>query len=515
MKVREDMKRIDKHIGFILLAIMIASLTLTGAKPKKVLATETTSISESESNSKTQEGTDTETGPITEVPDSLSDVRITIEDGQSTPESKYGEKVKIEIPLINLGKDNAYNVRISPVLDSSSDVFPYEIQKMTYEKPVGKGTLYGTESKEKREAQLVEYDFITRKDVTTGYKKISFLITYETDNNNEESVIKDLFVKTIGPPEPTEPPVVTEPIPTPEEPISVPRVIVSGFTTQPGEVKAGEQFKLTLHITNTSSKTSVNNLEFNIHSETEGSDPATAAAAFLPVAGSNTVFLKSIGKEETKDITIDLIAKADLAQKPYIINLSMNYEDSKANQYTSESSVSIPVKQEARLEISEPQVMPNAIMIGQESNVMFSIYNTGKTKLYNVSVKYQADSVSGGEAFVGNIEPGATGNIDSMLLGQMPTMDDGIIKVIITYEDESGNVSTIEKELSLFVNEPIIDEEFPNFPGMEEPFEEESSSKVPIIIGLIVVVLIAIVAILIIRKRIKMKREGFEEDEIS
>src|SRR5699024_10294730 len=101
-----------------------------------------------------------------------------------------------------------------------------------------------------------------------------------------------------------------EPIPESEATTSVPRVIVSGFTTEAKEVKAGEQFKLILHITNTSTSTKVSNLEFNIQSEADGTDEATAGAAFLPVAGSNTIFLNSIGKEETKDISIEMTAKA-------------------------------------------------------------------------------------------------------------------------------------------------------------------------------------------------------------
>ena len=152
-------------------------------------------------------------------------------------------------------------------------------------------------------------------------------------------------------------------------------------------------------------------------------------------------------------------------------------------------------------------------MVGQEANVMFSIYNTGKTKLYNTSVKFVSDSISGGDAFAGNIEPGATANIDIMLAGQMPTMDDGIIKVLVTYEDEAGKENTIEKEITLFVNEEFIDEN-PMFPDEEFPMEEEggTSPLVPIII-IVILLIIGGVVFVILRRR-KMKKEGME-DEIS
>ena len=37
--------------------------------------------------------------------------------------------------------------------------------------------------------------------------------------------------------------------------------------------------------------------------------------------------------------------------------------------------------------------MPDAISVGEESNVMFSINNTGKVMLYNVNAVFEADSI--------------------------------------------------------------------------------------------------------------------------
>ena len=43
--------------------------------------------------------------------------------------------------------------------------------------------------------------------------------------------------------------------------------------------------------------------------------------------------------------------------------------------------------------------------------------------------------------------------------------------------------STLEKEMTLFVNEPFVDEEFPQFPDEEFPIEEGKTSPAPFIIG--------------------------------
>lgn len=450
-----------------------------------------------------------ETGTTATVPataDQTPDPDIAIIES-NLPTAAYGQGVSLALKIKNNSSIPAYNVRIKPVLSESPSIFPFEVREVTYERTITDGEFVPGDN------STVSYDFVTRNDVPGGTVRMSFEITYEKVQNSGErtTITKDIYIQTVAKPEP-EP----EPEKEPEEkkPASVPRVIVSGFTTDPETVRAGDTFKLTLHIKNTSGKTAVNNLEFDLQAVVEGKDAETTSAAFLPVAGSSMIYVESIPKNGTKDISIEMNAKADLAQKPYVLNVSMKYEDTDVNQYTSEASVSIPVKQEARVETSEPEVMPNSIEVGSESNIMFSIYNTGKTKLYNVSVAFEGDSVTGGDAFVGNIESGATGNVDAMLQGQAPTMDEGLVKIIVTYEDETGEKFTLEKDMTLFVNEIFIDEGFPGeFP--EEVIVEEGGANPFLIIVIIAVVVIGGgVAATIIIKRKKKKGEGME-DEIS
>ena len=59
---------------------------------------------------------------------------------------------------------------------------------------------------------------------------------------------------------------------------------------------------------------------------------------------------------------------------------------------------------------------------------------------------------------MGNIKPGETGNVDTMLTGVAATMDEGVIPIVISYEDENGNVSTETKEMTLFVTEAMLED---------------------------------------------------------
>ena len=229
-------------------------------------------------------------------------------------------------------------------------------------------------------------------------------------------------------------------------------MIVTGFTTDPAEVRAGSNFKLTIHLKNTS-RMKVSNMLFDLSAPTEVSDEQTTSPAFLPSSGASSIYLDSIAPNGTADISIELNAKSDLLQKPYNMELSMKYEDPNATQVEGSSSISIPVKQDARFEISDFEISPQSVAVGEEANVMCSLYNLGRIKLYNVKATFEGKNIKKSEVFIGNIESGATGSIDAMLEGKK--ISDGPAKVTMTlsYEDESGNISTTTKDLNLEVTE--------------------------------------------------------------
>ena len=171
--------------------------------------------------------------------------------------------------------------------------------------------------------------------------------------------------------------------------------------------------------------------------------------------------------------------------------------------------MSIPISQESRFDISTPEVVPDSITVGSQSNVMFSIYNTGKTTLYNVQVKMNADSIEESTAFVGNLQSGQTGNVDVMVTGAAATMDDGTINVDISYEDNAGNVTTETRTITLYVTEEFF-EEFVSDDMMVDMGEgemEEGSGKGRIIaivsVLLVVAAGVGIFAFVKIRKKKK------------
>ena len=421
-----------------------------------------------------------------------------------TSTANAGHHCEIAVPLVNLGETDVKNVVITPALSSDPAVWPFDIERTDYSQTCDE--LEGEDSgKEVLDRKYTfRWNLKTREDAITGYTKLVFNVTYNEADGTKGSVALDYYVQVNGV-EPTEE----------NGRISTPRVIVTGFTTTPEEVYAGDTFKLTLNLKNTSKDTTVSNMLFDIQGTQEGTDANNTYAAFLPTAGSSTIFVDSIGPNASKSISIELKSKADLAQKPYVVTVNMEYEDDKANPFTETATVSVPIKQESKVDLSSIQLMPENIEIGNEANVMFSIYNVGKTQLYNVNVKFVADSISGGEVFIGNMAPGATGNVDAYLMGQAMTMDDGTVKILISYEDEEGKEAVIEESMTLFVNEPYYPEMFED-PMMMGEMEEESKG-LPwwgIVLIAVAVLIVAVIVVVKIRKKKKAKRLAQEEMEL-
>lgn len=254
---------------------------------------------------------------------------------------------------------------------------------------------------------------------------------------------------------------------------------------------------------------------FNLEATVEGSDAQASYAAFLPTSGSSSVYTEQIAPGQTYDMSIEMEAKSDLAQKPYVLTVNMKYDTDEQINLSDTANVSVPIKQESKLDTSSADIMPESIEVGAQSNVMFSVFNTGKTTLYNVKVTYESASIESGVTYLGNIAPGNTGNVDSMVTGIAPDTGEGIVKAVITYEDEAGNESRFEKDLNLMVYEMAMEdipmEDFP----MEDMPEENTKKGLPLpaIIGIIVaVVLVIIVLIIVINKRKKAKKHKEDMD---
>lgn len=452
---------------------------------------------------------------ISSIPDSTSEF-LALADSYQTPTVKHGESVMLILPFVNYSEVELSDVVVRPEISNLVAEWPFEPNTSGATKTILSFPPYDNEKNIFDMRQEIGFTFVVREDVKSGFYPLKFNVTYSRGGTIEETTITT-YVKTIGTADSG-----TIDGGENDAQVSKPRIIVTGFETIPETVYAGDTFLLKVHVKNTSKTASVTNVLFDMQAMEEGSDKDNTFAAFLPTSGSSSIYIDTIEPGASKDLEIEMSAKSDLAQKPYVLQVNMKYDTKKAVDLSDTASVSIPILQEQRCETGDAEIIPGDIMVGDQANVMFDIFNTGKTTLYNVWVKFKADSISGGDTFLGTLSPGATGSVDAMLTGVAATMDDGKIIAEISYENESGVVTTKEKELTIFVNEDFGDMtgemmgvDVMDGSEMVGPvMEEGNSSAIKIIIPVVIVLILAGAVIFIVIRRNKKKKAEKELDEL-
>ncbi len=426
-----------------------------------------------------------------------------------TPVAKHGEYVYVVLPIVNMFKYNLQDVVVTPVISAKTDEWPFEIEATGYTEKIA--TLVGEDqiANPSDRVQNCVWCFKTRDNVKTGYYKMEFSIVYTNPACVIETTTISTYVRTEGLPENG-----TTDGDEKDKKLSTPRLIVKGFSTNPQKIFSGSDFELNITIENTSSETAVKNIQLDLTATVEGSTTQASYAAFLPASGSNSFYIDSIPARGTADLTMEFEAKAGLEQKPYVMTIAMKYEDEKSNPYEGQGTVSIPVKQVSKYDTGSLDVQPAEINIGEQADIMFNIYNTGKTTLYNVQVTCTDPAFEQALAFVGNLSPGATGNVDIMVTGA--EVNDGETKLNISYEDETGAVTKEEMPVSIQVNEAMTDDAgFGDFGEIPEETEKNMPVYIKVLIGagsaLFVVILMVIIMKLVKRKRRKRDEEELED----
>ena len=360
-----------------------------------------------------------------------------IGENQATPRGVYPNVLNFGVNFRNKRETTAQDVTIHMGLSEDDTKFPFEINEGNYDRTFARGA--------NGETVTASYSMAIRKDSYTVSFPIPFTIAFrsisEGDLHTEEGTFyvhvtskdKEDDLRDFDANDRTRA-----------------RLIVDSYYTIPEEVYAGDEFELVLNMKNASSDVPASNILFNLESE-----KVSDSAVFTTESGTSSLVVNSLSPGQTTEVRAKFTARAGVDQRSYGITVKEKYDSPEFKNAEESIVVDIPVKQYARLSTSNIDVMPDSITVGGESNVMFGINNTGKVILYNVTVSFAGDSIRPVDSYVGNIKPGETGNVDAMLMGTAPTMDDGKVKITVSYEDENGEVSTVEKEMTLFVTEEI------------------------------------------------------------
>lgn len=431
--------------------------------------------------------------------DNSEPVAFALGENQSTPSANYSEVMNFDVNVRNTGYKTAYDVRVDMELSEDIAKFPFEINDGNYDRQMG--------NMNPDQTVAVPFSMAVREKAKSGYYPIKFKIRYrENENGNFAAPVEDTFyVRVYGKDEDDS--LDSE---AGENERTKARIIVDSFETDPAEIYAGQDFTLKVRMKNASNSIVASNILFTFESETVSDSPV-----FTTVNGSNSVVVNSLAPGASDTLTIKFSSSPTAEQRSYTITINEQYDSPEFKNAKEAVKIAVGLKQEARLNTGTIEVMPDAISVGEESNVMFSINNTGKVMLYNVNAVFEADSIQKNECYVGNIEPGKSGNVDTMINGIAPTTDDGKVKLSITYEDENGKVSTVEKEIQLMVNEDQsmdesnIDDTWNSDDVQPEPSTTDKLKHLAIPVGIVGVVLAAVILVVIRRKK---KKAGMDDE---
>ena len=431
--------------------------------------------------------------------DSSEPVAFALGENQPTPSANYSEVMNFDVNVRNTGYKTAYDVRVDMELSEDITKFPFEINDGNYDRQMG--------NMNPDQTVAVPFSMAVREKAKSGYYPIKFKIRYrENENGNFAAPVEDTFyVRVYGKDEADS--LDSE---AGENERTKARIIVDSFETDPAEIYAGQDFTLKVRMKNASNSIAASNILFTFESEAVSDSPV-----FTTVNGSNSVVVNSLAPGASDTLTIKFSSSPTAEQRSYTITINEQYDSPEFKNAKEAVKIAVGLKQEARLNTGTIEVMPDAISVGEESNVMFSINNTGKVMLYNVNAVFEADSIQKNEAYVGNIEPGKSGNVDTMINGIAPTTDDGKVKLSITYEDENGKVSTVEKEIQLMVNEDQsmdesnVDDTWNSDDVQPEPSTTDKLKHLAIPVGIVGVVLAAVILVVIRRKK---KKAGMDDE---
>ena len=265
-------------------------------------------------------------------------------------------------------------------------------------------------------------------------------------------------------------------------------------------VNAGDKFTLSTSAVNTSSNLELENVSVKIVLPTG-----------LSMASGNTqVLIGKVGKGGTINHNFSLVADSIQGENATLpVSLVYTFEafvGGKRQQFTSEQQVSVNVQQPIRFSMNDFSASDTFYQT-ETGNVSFSLVNKGKSAVYNVQVELISEDFTGADVeFIGNIDSGSSKSVD--IDYNATKVGTGKGKIVVSYEDSAGKVTTMEKEFTSEVTE-YVQPDSPDVAPVEP--EDKKTSVVPFVIGGVVIVG-AVAAFVIIKKK-KARRAAELEDE--
>ncbi len=330
-----------------------------------------------------------------------------------------GDKVEISFTVENKSKNDATEMKIYADNLSASTFIPLESDPYQYIEKLAAG-----------EKVKVTIPLAVSTGITEGLNNLSIKYTYNEGEGSAIIPIRDVQ-NEVGS-------------------SSMPKLIISKYTTDTEELKAGSTFNLIYDIYNTNSSVAAKNITVTI---------TQADNIFTVTQGSNSFFINKIDPGETSENSIELKVKSDATTKAYPITITIEYEYDGIKPNTETGEVGITKTETLNLNTME-NARPVAdninvtswdgtVMVGTTATLSFEFYNMGKSVLNNVIATVEGDGFTkadGSMYFIGNVEAGSSSYVEFDVTPNYEGTASGVLK--ISYEDSNGDTVELTKEFT-------------------------------------------------------------------
>ncbi len=304
--------------------------------------------------------------------------------------------------------------------------------------------------------------------------------------------------------------------------VFAPNIIIESYDFGGEFVTAGKQFPLTVNIKNVSDKAVIENLKVTVN----GKPVQDGNIAYSPANSSNSFFFDTLPCKGTQTIQLDLLPKADAVPNSYPVEIDFTYEYSVNNERYQATGIAetltIPLRQEDRLVINEPEIPNWGINVGELCTINISLVNKGKSAVYNVTATVEGEGFTAESPtyYIGNVNSGTEEYYDAKLT---PLQEGDISgEIIFTYEDANGESKENRIPFSFMAMNMMgggmmgeYDMGMEGMDGFDMPPAEEGGFPLwaYFAIGGGVLAIAAVIVIVVVVKKKKKKAELEDDDE--
>ncbi len=405
---------------------------------------------------------------------------------QSPASPVVGQKLSVTFNVQNKGNSTITDVTLSGQELSSAGFEPLDSQAV---RNIG--------SLKAGETRTVTLDFKVGANIAEGLNTLIIGCDYVDGSASKQSMKSPIYILNVI-----------------NDSNSKPKLIISGYTVDQEELKAGSTFNFTFNVKNTHMSKSAKNIKVTV---------TQADNVFSATQGSNSFYIPSIEPGTEYEQTMSMKVKSDVTTGAYELELTFEYEYDGMNKVDQEAG-GVKTTDKLKLQAVEnlrPSIQNFAVgmygempTIGITSTMTFEFINMGKSPLNNVRFSLEGDFTldNGGTTFyLGTISPGSPEYIEIPVMPQVEGTASGTLYIL--FEDSTGEEVSHSYEFSdIFVNSSYV----PEIPPIDEVpiFNEDLTASAPkdivapwifAVIQLAILVVIIPVARLIVIKVQKRK----------